>query len=104
MFFNSFIVFPSVSIYMTMRAFSENRFRSKSQQIICTLGGAVFGVYLIEKFLRAATEWVCAYLFGIIGSFAASIFWVLFALLVGLCLIAVLKKLPIVSKIANRFL
>ena len=51
-FFGCFICIPTISLYLLVKSFSMKIKSPTLRNILSSLGGAVFGVYLIEKFGR----------------------------------------------------
>lgn len=104
-YFNSFIIVPAFSVFFIVKGiFLRISVSEKIGNIITTAGASVFGTYLIEKILRAATSFVYNFLNPYIGSFLASIVWVIVVAFVGLTFITIIKKLPYISKLANRLI
>lgn len=104
-YFNSFIIIPSIAIFfITKGLISRVNVSEKIGKTITTIGASVFGTYLIEKILRAVTSFVYYFLNPYIGSFFASTVWVLVVASVGITCITIIKKLPYIGKLVNRFI
>ena len=103
-FFNCFICIPTVTVYAAAK-YAGGRIRSRrARGVLTALGGAVFGVYLIEKFGRALTSFVYVLLAPLVGSFAASLLWCCAVLLLSLAIVVSAKRMPGVGKVINRFI
>lgn len=104
-YFNTFIIVPAFSVFFIFKGvFLKVKTGEKTGKVITTLGASVFGVYLIEKVLRAATSPVYNILNPYIGSFFASVIWVLVVVSVGLSAITGLKNIPYIKRIVNKFI
>ena len=103
-FFNCFICIPAICLYMLVKHFGSRVKSLRMQKVISTLGAAVFGVYLIEKFSRALTGIVYELLAPLIGSFAASLIWCLAVVLLSLLIVVPAKHIPGLRKVVNRFI
>lgn len=103
-FFNYFIAIPTVTTYYYVKRFARRIINSKMQSIIAIMGGAVFGVYLIEKFIRAFTSSIYALLSQIMGSFIAALIWSLIVWIIGLIIVIIIKNSPAIKKVVNKFI
>jgi surface polysaccharide O-acyltransferase-like enzyme len=103
-FFNCFICFPAMMLYVIMKQACNRVRNERIQKLLPIFGDAVFGIYLIEKFARALTGAVYTVVQPILGSFAASIFWVFASFSLSFLIIFILKRTPIIKKIVNRFI
>lgn len=103
-FFDSFICIPSISVYLLMKQISKKIKNERIIIIISVIGSSVFGVYLIEKIVRAAVDNVYYLFLPYLGSFISSFIWCAAVLCVSLMIIIPLKHIPIISKIVNKFI
>lgn len=104
MYFNCFISVPAMTVYYSFKCLASKIQQLSIQKWLAILGSAVFGVYLIEKFVRSLTDHVYTLLSPIVGSMIASLIWVMIVLLIGLMIILPLKHIPIIKKIINKFI
>lgn len=104
LFFNCFICFPAMMLYVIMKQACNKVRNERIQKLLPIYGDAVFGIYLIEKFARALTGAVYVVVQPILGSFTASIFWVFASFSLSFLVVFILKHTPIIKKIVNRFI
>lgn len=76
----------------------------KGHKALSVIGSSVFGVYLIEKIIRALTTSVYGLLLPYLGSFMASTIWCLVTGCVAFLIIVLLKNIPILKRIVNMFI
>jgi hypothetical protein len=103
-FFNCFICIPAMLLYMIMKRMCSKLRDERVKKILPALGDAVFGIYLIEKFARAITDSVYVLLAPVVGAFAAALIWVFVSWSVSLIIILLLKNMPVVKNVVNRFI
>ncbi|MBQ2881076.1 MAG: acyltransferase [Clostridia bacterium] len=103
-FFNCFIFIPTITVYCIIKNVGTKIKNVGICKWISVLGSAVFGVYLIEKFIRALSGIVYQLLAPFLGSFIASLVWCLAVLCLGLIFVVFLKHIPFIKKIVNRFI
>lgn len=103
-FFNCFICIPTITVYCLIKRFETKIKNAGICKYISVLGSAVFGVYLIEKIMRAFSDIVYQLLFPFVGSFIASLIWCAVVLCLGLIVVIPLKHIPFIKKIVNRFI
>ena len=103
-FFNSFICIPAMTMYFLIKCLGDKIKNEKTCRYISILGTGVFGVYLIEKFIRAILKVVYDVLFPIMGSFIASLIWSFSVLCIGMMIVIILKHIPVLRKIVNKFI
>lgn len=103
-YFNCFVAIPAISLFILIRYIGDKIRNLKMKKIIGTLGGAVFGVYLIEKFVRALTTGVYRIVVPVLGSFGASMVWCFLVLCISLLIVLLLKHTPIIKKVVNKFI
>lgn len=104
MFFNYFIAVPTVTTYYYIKRLAQRIINPKMQSIIAIMGSAVFGVYLIEKFIRAFTRIIHTLLSPIVGYFIAALIWSLVVLGIGLIIVILIKHTPVIKKLVNKFI
>ena len=94
---STFLVF---AIYASARRlFAGKNVPGWAAKIICTLGGCVFGTYLLEGILRHELGFVYEWLEPRIHVLPACLCWVAAVVLCGLVITWVLKKIPLLKKI-----
>ena len=103
-FFNCFICIPAMTLYYAMKCIGDKLQGVRMQKLLPVLGDTVFGIYLIEKFARALTSAVYVRVAPFVGSFAASLIWVLAALCLSFGIVAILKHTPVIKKAVNRLI
>ena len=103
-FFNCFICIPAMIVYYLIKRLGSRIKSVKIEAHLSMLGSAIFGVYLIEKFLRALTGWIYDLLNPIIGSFLASCLHCFFALFLGVIVVTSLKRIPKIGRLLNKFI
>ncbi len=103
-FFNCFICIPAITVYLLIKFSSIKIKGEKIQKAVSIFGASVFGVYLIEKILRALTSSVYTLLAPTIGSFIASLIWRLTAFCLSFLIVIPLKHIPIIKKLVNMFI
>ena len=104
MFFNCFICIPAMTVYIIMKLLSIKIKSQKCHRIWSILGASVFGVYLIEKILRALTDVVYVVLSPNIGSFVASLVWCLVTCCLSFLIVVSIKHISIIKSIVNKFI
>lgn len=103
-FFNCFICIPAMTLYDIMKCVGEKIRSARLKKILPVLGGTVFGIYLIEKFSRALTDYVYVLTAPILGSFVASLIWVFAAFAVSFVVVVGMKNVPVIKKMVNKFI
>ncbi len=103
-FFECFISIPAIAVFILIKSISRKIKGNRIQKILSVLGASVFGVYLIEKFVRVLTEKVYIVLSPIVGSFVASLGWCFATCCVALVIIVILKHIPFVKIVVNKFI
>ena len=103
-FFNCFISIPAITVYLFMKCAGNQIGNQRVCQCITILGSSVFGVYLIEKIMRAFSDVVYWTLEPLMGSLGASFFWCFAVLCFGLVVVVPLKHIPFIKKIVNFFI
>lgn len=103
-FFNCFVCIPAMTVYLGIKSVSTRIKSQRAQKLLSVFGSAVFGVYLIEKFMRLLTGTVYTLLLPLVGSFIASLVWCLATCSLAFLIIISLKHIPIVKKLVNKFI
>lgn len=93
-------IVTTVSVYFIAKyLFDGHEFRDTTKKVVASLGGCVFGVFLIEGILREATFPVYQKLSVTIGIFPACLVWMLVALAIGFAVIEIVRLIPGAKKI-----
>ena len=79
--------------------FEKVRISGKLRNLITIVGSTTFGIYLLEYIIRTETRPILRYLKQVIGTFPAGILWIISCFLVGVLVVLLLKKIPIVRKL-----
>lgn len=103
-FFGILICIPAASLYFNMKKVIKSNYNNRKRVIIEQLGSAVFGVYLIEKIMRALTSMVFNVTSTYIGSFLASILWVFSAVGLGFVIICCIRNIPYIGKYIRKWI
>ena len=103
-FFDTFICIPAMTVFLAAKLLSSKSNRKRTQTVLSVLGASVFGVYLVEKIVRALVDFVYTWLSPIIGSFVASLAWCLATCCIGFMIIIPLKYIPFLKNIVNKFI
>ena len=98
-FLSTLIFIPAFTVYYGIKMFFEKHTpKDKICRVISTVGGATFGLYLIEIICRRETRFV----FDCLDSFIPTIFacwiWIFCACCVGIVFTLLIKKIKIVSR------
>ncbi len=97
---NGWMLFPVLAVYATVRMlFATQKTPGRLSRVLVSLGGCVFGTYLMEGMLRHALGPVYQALEPRIHVLPACIVWVVLVVFCGLAITWVLKRIPIVKKI-----
>lgn len=73
---------------------TDKRNNTILDKCIMTVGSCSFGIYLIEDYLRNGLSFICDNLSLYITTLPACIVWLTVVLIVGVLIVAVLKKMP----------
>ena len=93
-FFNTLIFIPTITVFYGLKwLFMKHPLSNKKSNVISTMGGTVFGIYLLEQILRFETERIFRYLSPKIGSFLAVMVWILSIFIIGFVLVFAFKKI-----------
>jgi surface polysaccharide O-acyltransferase-like enzyme len=103
-FFNAFICIPAMTVYFISKLYCSRHSMPKGHKALSVIGSSVFGVYLIEKIIRALTTSVYGLLLPYLGSFMTSTIWCLVTGCVAFLIIVLLKNIPILKRIVNMFI
>ena len=97
---NGWMLFPVLAVYASVRMlFAERTVPAALGKILSSLGGCVFGTYLMEGMLRHALEPVYLAMEPRIHVLPACIIWVVMVVVCGLAITWVLKRIPGIKKI-----
>lgn len=97
---SGFVILPTITLYLAVGLFvRKHPIPEKPGKLISTLGGCVFGVYLLEGILRVELQGIYYYLEPRIHVLPACFVWVLAVVIVGLGITWILKHIPILKKI-----
>ena len=97
---NGWMLIPVLAVYMTVRRLVERHPPSeRAGKVIVSLGGCVFGTYLLEGILRHYLGFVFEALEPKIHVLPACIVWVALVVLAGLCLTWILRKIPGIRRV-----
>ena len=103
--FNLFIIIPAISLFLITKGIFYNINDSKRiGKVITTLGSSVFGAYLVEKLVRILVSPIYDFLSPYVGSFLASVIWVLIGISISLLFITAIKKCPLINRFVNIFI
>ena len=103
-FFNCLIAVTAVSVYSFVKDTVKIDASSLLGKTVSQLGGAVFGVYLIEKILRMVLSPVYNILAPYIGSFFATIVWVFAGIIFGLVMVCLFRNIPLLGKYIRKWI
>lgn len=102
--FNLLICIPVISVFFIFKGTCRFKDGGLMKRLITRLGGAVFGLYLIEKFIRLLLLPVSRALRPFAGGFVTSIVIVLLTMIIGFLIICLLKSIPVLKKFINKFI
>lgn len=103
-FFNCFICIPTITVYCAVKHLGAKIQNHRAIAVVSALGSAVFGVYLMEKLIRALTGSVYQILASYVGSMIASLLWCFVILCICLPVIVLIKHIPGLKKIVNKLI
>ena len=103
-FFNCFICIPTITVYCAVKHLGAKLQSRRAIAVISTLGSAVFGVYLLEKLMRALTDIVYQISAPYVGSMVASLLWSFAVWCISLPIIVLIKHIPGLKKIINKLI
>lgn len=99
-FFESLLCIPVFTVYVLCHKLCENKPASgASGRVITTLGGCVFGAYLLEGILRVELGFIYEALAPAIHVLPACLVWVFAVGVCGLGITWILKKIPLIRKL-----
>lgn len=90
---------PTITTYILIRRALKSTPPRVVQGTILWLGGAAFGVYLLESIARGQLDFVYRGLEGPLGSMLAALIWITVSLLVCAFVVSLLKRLPVFKKL-----
>ncbi len=103
-FFNCLIAVPAISVYFITKGITKIKTDSFFEKTVSQMGGAVFGVYLIEKILRIISSPVYDILDPHIGPFFATIAWVVVGIIFGLVMVCLFRNIPFIGKHIRKWI
>ncbi len=99
-FFNTLIFLPGAAVFYGVRLFFlKHPPGEKAARFISKIGGATFGLYLIERICRVETRPVFTFLNQYIPTILACWIWIFAACTVGILITLLLKLIPGISKV-----
>ena len=102
--FGILLCVPVIALYYIFKGPFKMKHDGFMRRFVTQLGAAVFGVYLIEKFVRLLLGPVWRAMIPMTGGFVAAIAIVLMTMVIGFAIICLLKNIPFVKKIVNQFI
>lgn len=97
---DGFVILPTITIYLAVGLLvREHTIQKSVGRVISSLGGCVFGVYLLEGILRVELQEIYYFLEPKIHVLPACFVWVLAVVLTGLAITWTLKRIPGLRKI-----
>jgi len=103
-FFHCFLSIPTLTVYCLAKRVAGRIKNQGLQKWLPIIGSAVFGVYLIEKFVRSLTSIVYTVLAPVAGSMIASLLWCITVLCVSLLIVLFFKHIPVFKNLVNRLI
>ncbi|MBR1884228.1 MAG: acyltransferase family protein [Clostridia bacterium] len=98
-FFNNLSFIPTITLFYGIKMLVMDRKMSERlTNIIAFVGSTTFGLYLFEKIFRQESVVVYFALWKYIHRIPASIAWVVAEFIIGVIVIAILKKIPVIKK------
>lgn len=98
-FYQSLIFIPTFAIYYSLKCFDLNhKCNRKLKTIICVLGGASFGVMLIEEFFRILFTSLYFKISSFLPTFISCLIWVLIIYAACTIVTLIMKKIPILKR------
>lgn len=99
-FYAAFGALPAYAVYYCTKLwFAARPAGPRTAKGLQVLGGAAFGVYLLDRFLRSYTHEICVVLRPLIGALPACFVWVLATWGLGTAATLLLKRLPVIRKL-----
>lgn len=97
---DGFVILPAITLYLGVGLLTRTHpVPEKLGKVIASLGGCVFGVYLLEGILRVELQGIYHRLEPVIHVLPACFVWVLAVVAVGLAITWILKRIPGLRKI-----
>lgn len=90
---------PATAVFIWIRKLAGGRPRGTSATVVEGMGGCVFGVYLLEDYLRNGLAFIWEGLAPRISALPACGVWLALVLGVGFLLVLFLKKIPWLGKL-----
>lgn len=97
---DGFVILPTVTLYLAVGLLiREHPVPPILGKVIVSLGGCVFGVYLLEGILRVELQGIYYFLAPKLHVLPACFLWVFSVVIAGLLISWVLKRIPLIRKI-----
>lgn len=97
-FYNILIFIPAATAYLHVKKWiTAARISQRTKELLTAGGSATFGVFLLENILRESTNFVYELFLPIVGSMEASLIWIFFASCVGLIIVILIRKIPVMG-------
>ena len=75
------------------------KYPKKLYKMICLVGSCTFGLYLVEEYLRHILFFIYEAFLPVVTVIPACIIWIVCSFIVGIPIVLVLKKLPLIGKL-----
>lgn len=99
-FHSSWIAVPAVTSFFCVKYFFNHiQMNPNVENLLITVGGTTFGIYLLEGILRDCTKFIFLILEAKMNSLFACGIWIFAALSLGVAVVSILKKIPGISKL-----
>lgn len=102
--FDMLLCITACCLFFVAKGSVTMRSDSRVGWLTAQLGGAAFGLYLIENFCRALASPVYKLLYPYVGGFLSSMAMVLVGMTIGFFVVCLLKNIPGLKKIVNKFI
>lgn len=98
---STFIAVPTIFTYLFVKLiFDKITVNEKTSNLLCTIGGCTFGIYLIEEFLRRLFLYKFINLLKpVVKTMPACLITITLIIIIGSIIILTLKKIPLLKKI-----
>lgn len=95
------LVIPiAISIYVLVKEIFEKRAMQRwLQNLILQIGSCAFGIYLIEDYLRNGLAFIFDLFAPYITTLPACVIWLIAVVIVGIVIISIMKKIPLLKDI-----
>ena len=101
-FINTFVYLTASAVFLGSRyLFEKVHLKEKWKKVITYLGSCTFGVYLFETLFRNNTKFIFTAIDLYLPTYAACFIWVTSALVLGILVTSVLKKIPLLRRLVS---